>query len=48
MSVVDSFVDRFCQDIGGLIICANGFDDDLPPFDIVPEVMVLGSNVLGA
>ena len=48
MPVVDSFVDRFCQNIGGLIIDADDFDDDLSPFDIVPEVMILGSNVLGA
>ena len=48
MPVVDGFVDRFCQDIGGLIIGADGFDDDLSPFSVVPEVMVLGSDVLGA
>ena len=48
MPVVDSFVDRFCQDIAGLIISTDGFDDDLSPFDIVPEGMVLDSNVLGA
>ena len=48
MSVVDSFVDWFCKDIGGLIIGADGLNDDLSPFYIIPEVMVLGSNVLGA
>ena len=48
MSVVDSFVDWFCQDIGGLIIGADGFDDELSSFHIIPEVMVLSGNVLGA
>ena len=48
MPVVDSFVDWFCQDIGGFIIGADGFDDDLSPLNMIPKVMTPGSNVRGA
>ena len=48
MPVVDGFADRFCQDVGGLIIRDDGFNDDLPPPNMIPEVMILGSNVFGA
>ena len=48
MSVVDGFVDRLCQDIGRLILGADRLDDNLTPLHVVPEVMVLGSNMIGA
>ena len=48
MSIIDCFVNRFCQNIGRLIFGADCLDDNLTPFHVVPEMVVFGRNMFGA